>query len=672
MIRATIRRRGCLTASMFLRARSIVWALTAVVAAAPVLPARAGRTLASEPDASTSAAVAGQGADPATSPDPAIRQQAGREALRGAGVRAQARAIGESLIRDFPGTVHAVAGLMLVLQATPLRGADRGLLVAVKTLESRLAEIVAAAPSPTPSLEQAVAELRLELAWARGMVHLDLGRAGDDAAIQACARTFAEIVRSLGPKHPRTPLALWNAGETHMLAHDLEAARAYFGELLDRHPNADIAERSLTRLIDIAGALARVEELATLLELHAARYPRSSRAADSIREAVAIRLALRQEQALRADVAAAERLYAGKDPAMAARYYWVLGETATTDAERRAHAEAYMRRYRNAGGADRLLVAEARLAAIDWRGSCPGGQVNGLCVAPPARTRGAAKVRRCAEPTTPSPRPRTGKLADAARARLGRIVKAAGGLRIAVPEEERRRIDEFVDAVGLSRIAALDGELEAFMAIAMPTGLRLEVDRSATGEVRKRQQALREDSVRRLRTYLDTKWARGAALVRAYDELRAETRSTPAILAAAYRTAVIAEHMADQLISAEVPRELAGTPTQAVYCAELRERAAPYLEQARNAYAYCAERASVSQTITDASQACDAAIARLDPKRWPPLVEFVGQPTPAGELPPRSAGVQLDPPPVDAVSPRQSADDGIPAGGRTAHSQFIQ
>lgn len=624
---------------MFLRARSIVWALTAVVASAPVLPATA---------LATGPAATGEGANPATAPDPATRQHAGLAALRGAGGPEQARVIGESLIRDFPGTVHAVAGLMLVVQATPLRGADRGSLVAVEALESRLVAIVAAAPSPTPSLDQAVAELRLELVWARGMILLDLGRAGDEAATQACARTFAELVRSLDPKHARAPIALWNAGESHMAAHDLDAARAYFRQLLDRHPSADIAERSLMRLIDIAGALARVEELATLLELHVARYPRSSRAADSLREAVAIRLALRQEQALRADVAAAERLYARKDPALAARYHWVLGELATTDAERRAHAEQYLRRYRHLDGSDRLLVAEARLAMSDWRGSCPGGQVNGLCVAPPVRTRGTAKVRRCAEPTTPSPQPRTRRLADGARDRLSRIVKAARGLAIAVPEDERRRIDEFADAVALSRIAALDDELEAFMAITMPTGLRLVVDRTATDEVRKRQQVLREDSVRRLRTYLDTKWARSAALVRAYDEVRAEKRSTPAILAAAYRTALIAEHLADHLLSAEIPRELADKPAQAAFCTELRERAAPYVEQARNAYLYCAERASLWPTITDASQACDAAIARLDPKRWLPLIEFVGQPTPAGELPPRSVGVQLDPPPVDA------------------------
>lgn len=577
-------------------------------------------------------APAREPADPAlTSPDPETRVHAGREALRGRGRDvARARAISESLIRDFPGTVYAVAGLALIVQVTPTRIADGGSLAEFAALEARLAEIIAAAPSST--LQREGAELRHGLAWARGMLLFDLGRAGDVASLVACGETFQGLATLHGSEHSRTPIALFNAGSCLVLAGELDRARAAFHEVWARHPRAEVAEGALAELIGIARTLAQFEEAAALMERYTSSYPDSYRAREFIREVVMIRLALGQEKAARDAVAVAEGYHARRDPEKAARYHWMLAELATTDAARQAHAEGYLKRHGKTGGLDRWIVAEARIAAIEWRGACPSGEVNGLCVALPPRTKPTSKSRprRCAEPTTPTPRPRTERQAQAARARLAAVAKRTRAGRIEIPADDVRRRADFSDAVELSRLAGLDGELESYMAMTMPTGLRLDVE--ATGEVR------------RLRTSIEAKWAVGSTLSRGYEEIRAQKTSLQASLAASHRNALIAEHMADQLLSAEIPQAIAGEKAQQAHCRVLREAAEPYLEQARSAYLDCAERAVMFQRPTDASRACDEALARLAPRLWPPLREFVGESTPWGELPPRSVGVQDEAP----------------------------
>src|SRR5690606_25090445 len=192
------------------------------------------------------------------------------------------------------------------------------------------------------------------------------------------------------------------------------------------------------------------------------------------------------------------------------------------------------------------------IAAIAWRRACPGGEVNGLCLAPPkptssSRSKARSKIRRCAEPTTPLPRPRTRALAEAAQARLAEIGKLARRSRIRIPEEDRRRIAEFEDAVAQSRLAALDRDLEIFLAMTMPTGLRFAVDPRAPEDVQKKQRGVREASMRRFHEYLAQKEALGRKLMQGYDELRAEKRSLPAMLAAPQRVGLLYESFADQL-----------------------------------------------------------------------------------------------------------------------------
>src|SRR5690606_37296656 len=104
----------------------------------------------------------------------------------------------------------------------------------------------------------------------------------------------------------------------------------------------------------------------------------------------------------------------------------------------------------------------------------------------------------------------------------------------------------------------------------------------------------------------------------------------------AHRVGLIFEHVAGQLLSAEIPAKVVEPGAVRVFCGALRDGAAPFLERAREAYAYCARRALEFGVSNDATRACDAALTRLDRKAWPPLLEFVGEPQPWGELQPRS------------------------------------
>lgn len=496
--------------------------------------------------------------------------------------------------------------------------------------------------------------------WEEGERAEARGRAGDPAGFSECARIFGELAASLGDAHARTPAALWNTARCAEADRRPGEALGLMARIVERHPRSEFVEAALQRLAGISLALLRFEEAATWSERRAELYPAGAGVMEGLEMALTMRGALGQAKAARRDLERAEQLFGRTAPEAVAGIVWRAGAMARTDAERAAHAEAYLRRYGEVGGIDRAIVAAVRLAMIEASASCPSGLVTGLCVGPPAKGRGGGP-RRCAEATAPRPRPRIAKKVEAVRRRLGGV-EAAMRQPVRAPEDDPRRAADLVEAVAMARLLALDLELEEYLAVEMPTGLRMAVDASASGAQARRQEAAREASIRRMREFIREIEGRRSALARGYRAIVGEKGSVPARVAAAHRLALLDEHLADQLGSAEVPRELGDTGAQASYCRMLDEVAAAPRESAKAAYVYCAERAALFHHPTEASRACEAALTRVDRRAWPPLLEFVGEARPRGELPPRAEGVRLEAEEVEvgeAVGEAVGEGDGV-------------
>lgn len=574
--------------------------------------------------------------------DPDALRQTGLDALRR---RQRERAIecGEALIRGFPGTVHAVRGLDLIFAATA-RAEDAATLDAV---EARLDVIAPPSATTDPKLRAEAAPLRGRIGIQRGQLAASRGRRGDLRGYDECLAIYRRLAAEVDDDD-LGPIVLFNAARCAEPLHRIGEALALYQRIVDVYPDSELAERSLEALVELSLSLARFEQAATWMELHVERYPKSTRIHRHLTDALELRVALGEREAARALLQRYEQTYMRKDPERAAEAAWRVGAAlATTDAERVTHAEAYLKRYGKLGGLDRRIVAEATITSITWDSSCPKGQTLGLCITPAPAPTARAKAGRCAATRTPTSRPRTRGPADAAQARFALIGKLSGQ-RITIPEDDLRRRRDYFDAVAASRIAALDRELEEFLTITPPTNLAFYVDPQAPDAARRAQREARETSARRLREYLDAKMTRATALSEGYASADRDKRSVHGTLAAAYRIGLIYEHVADQLWSAEIPRDVRTPKAREAHCAALEQQVATIRERAESAYLYCALRALEYAWPTDASQACDAALHRLKPREWPPLAEIVPEPAPWGELPPRAVGVQEDPPPDEA------------------------
>jgi len=621
----------------------------------------------SEPDDSSASASTQARASAAEEPlptDPEELYQAGRAHLAQEPERAQA--IGEALIARFPGTSHAVRGLSLIADSalhSPDPTAEKALLEGLAT------RLNAISPGDDGTLRSAINRLRVVLATRLVGLEITRARAGDLEGFDECSRLLRRALAEVEGDHDHdlTPELLYLDGQCSEASGRTGEAYALYRRIINVSPESRFTQLALEAALSIDRALARFVDAAELMEVYAERYPKAYNSPDFLQEALAIRIALGQAVEGRRDARLLETLYARKNPALAADIAWHAGVLATSEAERQAHAEAYLKRYGRVHGAvDRAVVAEATLAMLELSRSCPGGGMSGLCLdALPAPAKVSPKVsasskskRRCAEPTVAQPLPRVGKWSAAAALRLDRIDKLARmaerSHRLRLPEIDPQRSLEYRDAVEGSRLARLDLDLEAVLALTIPTGLRFSVDQSASPSQQREQQQIREASSRALSDYIRDKVARSSKLRGAYLQLRSQTRSVRVSLDATHRLALLPEHFGDQLLSAELPAEIAGEKEVAAYCDALGQQVKPMLEEARAAYADCAERAITLQSPTEATRACEAALARLDPRTWPPLLEYIGAPQPLiGELPPRSVGVQLDPP--ELVDPEATA-----------------
>lgn len=246
-------------------------------------------------------------------------------------------------------------------------------------------------PAAKERLQPLHAELEPGLRWRVGMRYLETGRAAvkdggwgllDPRTVDAftrCAETFLELHGDYGARHDLADTLLWNASYCYEGAQELELAMATRRRLLARYPDSNHYRRTLAQLAGNLQALGRYEESAALCEEYAARYARDDRSADMLLDAYRFRLGLGQTRRAREDLERYVELFKRKHPRKAARYYWLIGDLLTRDAERIEHAEEYLRVFSKLGGNALRVVIHARRGALAWRASCRRGDVAGLC-----------------------------------------------------------------------------------------------------------------------------------------------------------------------------------------------------------------------------------------------------------------------------------------------------
>jgi hypothetical protein len=217
-------------------------------------------------------------------------------------------------------------------------------------------------------------------------------------------------------------------------------------------------------------------------------------------------------------------------------------------------------------------VDELDAAVETWEASCPSAGADGLCVAlRPSAGEG------CGAPHLGVPRvvERDVETAVVAEAELQRALEraAAGNEPTSSTALAAHR-----NALGRARLALLDVDLEAYLAMPLPHPL---------------------DAA----PYLSAKLLGATDLTRDLATLK-DTGDPESILRAALRTAWVYSDFADSMLRFELPTDLTAEQIDQ-YCARLDEQAARPLEHARNALHYCAQKAAELGYDGPARQACD-------------------------------------------------------------------
>ncbi|HEX2687343.1 MAG TPA: hypothetical protein VHN14_12040, partial [Kofleriaceae bacterium] len=422
---------------------------------------------------------------------------------------------------------------------------------------------------------------------------------------------------------------LYNAGVCFELGTSLGGAIRVFETLHRQAPKSTLAVRALARLGTLYATTAQYREAAERFEAYAANHAGLADAGRALSDAVSFRKGLGDDPQAIADTENFIAMFGAKRPAEAAGAYFSLIAIYEKqgDPDRLAHhLRAYLDRYGAIGGADRRVIAWAKLGDVLWQEACPVATSDGACVKvmhreSPGRRRAQVIAtgipRRCGDDTrvelTVVPRDdRKVRAATAAFAHAIADYEHAGAL----PGDARGAFYHYAFA----RFRRAERDYERYLAMAIPGSLDFDT----------RKPWLAATSHKRFDEWVAGKTALGARLRAQYQPLTALGDAAIAIAAAA-RIAAISHNLAAQLYRAEIPANLRTGPyaedSTTAYCEALEQVAEPLENEALGYYQACLNTSTKLGWFSEWSRICERELGQLRPDRFPSTRELRREPS---------------------------------------------
>jgi TolA-binding protein len=520
-------------------------------------------------------------------------------------------------------------------------------------------------------VREAIPVLLAGIGWKKGMAYRDAGAAyvngtpgGDPQGFEKCSTQFIDVFNNF-EEHERAATLLWNAADCSDAAYQVGQAIQIRTALLDRFPESEHAKDTLHFLAESYQAVAYYNESADRYEQFATDHDKDDRASNALQNAYLFRLGLGQEEKAKINLDKYESLYKKKDVQKAAKIFWSQHDLLDSSGAKRKHAEDYLKTYSTKGGIDRAVVANAVIGQAEWRKSCEEPLLYDSCItierkrslsgveAIEKRKKMEAKQKKAQEKDDekegakkPRFRPpkrcgsetqgvitvhrRGSKRADAGQAKFKIILKMVGKSKIDIPEEDKKRAEDFRNAWAMAIVYQADEKYEDYLRIKMPEELDFVVEdwRNGSGvpsweKKYKEQVAKAEDSKKKVTEFFDSKMKLGTELQEAYSTVK-NTGSPYWVLAGAARTASVLQNFADQLYRADVPQSFVSQEQVWAYCDALADTAQPVQDQALAAYEYCIERSTENQFFNDFSRLCEEEMQQRDANKYPATNELFG------------------------------------------------
>jgi tetratricopeptide (TPR) repeat protein len=308
------------------------------------------------------------------------------------------------------------------------------------------------------------------------------------------------------------------------------------------------------------------------------------------------------------------------------------------------HLKEYIRQHGSKGGADKLVIAHAKIGQILYSQSCPVKEIDGACV----------KITRERAVVTKKVKKKKGKevyvaplkcAEDDSHINLTVVKRDDRKLREAMQEfaaasKEFNKVKEEGEVAGgakyyfaLGKFAEANNEYEKFLDIKFPTNLNFG---DGLPEHKKQNEELSKKSKKRFEDWLAGKGKAAEAASNKYNAVLAVKDNANSIAAAA-RLGQITQNFSDQLFTAEIPKDvraskmiegydLAQDKVDA-YCDALTTAAEPLAEKSLVAYGVCLSKSTELGWFSDWSKLCEKELGQIKPEDFPTASELRGDST---------------------------------------------
>ena len=451
----------------------------------------------------------------------------------------------------------------------------------------------------------------------------------------ACGQAYLDIYNR-NPEAAENDDVLWNALVCYHEGKSIGAAIQVFGLLKQYYPKSKQMPKAVGRIGKAYGDIAFYDQAADKLEEYAQKYGGQDDAFKALSEAAFYRKGLGQDDKAIVDAKffVTQYKHKGKVKESADAMFSLTSvyEKGTDPNAVIKHLRSYIAEYpAKVGGADRIVIAHAKIGQALWKQSCPVAQVDGSCVKitreraistkKQKRKKGANdQPKQCGPESkiklTVVPRdPRKVTEALAAFAAAAKAFEAANG-KTGGDEGGARYY------YAQSKFAEADKDFEAYLTLKFPANLNF--------DPAPEKKAIKDKSLKRFNDWIADRTKVGGGATAKYEAILGIKDAATSIAAAA-RLAQISQNLSDALFSAEIPNdvrtgEFADDKVEA-FCDQMTTVAEPLDLRALNGFSVCLTKSTELGWFSEWSKMCEHELGQIKPEEFPTAAELRGEPT---------------------------------------------
>lgn len=456
---------------------------------------------------------------------------------------------------------------------------------------------------------------------------------GDYALYVDCGQMYIEIFNR-NVEADDADILLYNAGVNFEQGKSIGAAIQMFEALSQAFPKSVHTQKAIARLGKNYAAIAWYRESAQKLEEYAKRFAGEKDAYDAMNDAVFYRKGIGDDEKAIENTNYFIKTFGGKKPAEAASAYFSLTSIYEKQGDKDkvvSHLRAYLKKYGEKGGADRAIVAWAKIGEILWDQSCKAKTVNGSCIrvvrerAIRSSSKGKKKRKKGSDqPTQCGPE---AKIKLTVVARDEKLVKdAMKAFNTAISAFEKLggktggddRVARYYYA--LAKFHKADVDYETFLSYKFPANL----------DFNPNNESVAKKSMKRFEEWITNKAKAGEAARKKYEDLIFNVKDAQNAIAAAARIGQIQQNFSDALFTAEIPSNVrtgayADEGVEA-YCDALMEKAEPLEAKSLEAFGVCLKVSTDLGWFSEWSKLCEKELGQIRPEEYPTASELRAQP----------------------------------------------